>query len=64
MWHWHNVHFGNKVSQIFMTIHDFCDTINFDVFWIYGTNICHGYQIFLCAMKFLKPWIHMHVYVY
>jgi hypothetical protein len=35
-------HDGNKVSQIFMAIYIFCDTISFCVSWIYGTNICHG----------------------
>ncbi len=64
MWLWHGMPFGNKVSQIFMAIHDFCDTISFCVFWIYGTNICRGIPFFLFAMRFLELWIHMHVFVY
>jgi hypothetical protein len=60
MWWWHGMPFGNKVSQNFTAIHDFCDNVSFCVSWIYGTNICHGMPFFLCAMNF---WSHEFTYM-
>jgi hypothetical protein len=55
MWLWHGMPFGNKLSQFSWQSMTFCDTINFCVFWIYGTNICHCMPFnFLCAMRFSK----------
>ncbi len=49
---WHDMSFGNKVSQIFMAIHEFCDTISFCVFSIYATNNCHGMPYFCVPWGF------------
>ncbi len=64
MWWWHGMLFGNKLSQNFMVIHDFLWHHNFFVCLEFMAPIfvmaCHNV---LCAMKFLKPWIHACVCV-
>jgi hypothetical protein len=53
MWWWHDMPFGNKVSQIFMAIHDFLWHHKFlCVLNLHGTNIFMACYNFLCAMSF------------